>query len=159
MASELLQGQAVLHGIQNNGAPITVTGYATFILNKIGGKHNFNLKLLQDELDFDTAAVATNENIEVTLDFTISGGPGGNRVSAAATAQFPAPLAVITLSNIKIQTQFGTSATKIFDGNYSYRGDATIDLMNNDFTKLTGLKLVKYADPTQAALMTTTVNG
>jgi hypothetical protein len=159
MAQEILQGQAVLHGIQNDGSPITITGYATFILNKIGGKHNFNLKLLQDETDFDTAAVATNENIEVTMDFTVSGGSGGTRASAAATAQFPAPLAVVTLSNVKIQTTFGTSATKLFDGQYSYRGDATIDLSNNDFTKLMGLKLVKYADPTQAALMTTTVNG
>ena len=166
MATDILVGQAVLHGIQNDGTAISISGYATFILNKLSAAHMFELKKVKNELDFTTAAISVDESAEITMDFTVSGGSAGTRATAATTAVFPAPLAKVTLSHVKIQTAFATSnntsgatGTKIFDGDYSYEGGATIDLSNSDFAKLTGLKLRKYADSTQNASMTTAITG
>jgi hypothetical protein len=166
MANEILVGQAVLHGIQNDGSAITINKYATFIMTKISAQHMFELKKVKNELDFTTAAVSVDEGADITIDLTISGGTSGTRTSAAATGIFPAPLTKITLSHVKIQTAFETSnntsgatGTKIFDGDYSYEGGTTIDLNNADFAKLSGIKLRKYADSAQNVSMTTAITG
>ena len=164
--TDILVGQAVLHGIQNDGTAISVTKYATFIMTKISAQHMFELKKVKNELDFTTAGVSVDETADITIDLTISGGPSGTRATAAATAVFPAPLSKITLSHVKIQTSFETSnntsgaaGTKIFDGDYSYEGGTTIDLNQSDFAKLTGIKLKKYADSAQNVSMTTPIVG
>lgn len=157
MPTEILTGQAVLHGIQNDGTAISIDGYATFILNKLSNKHEFELKKVQDATGFTCAAVAIDESVVVTCDITLS---GATKTAAAATGVYPAPLAAITLSHVKLQGTFGSTgntSVKIFDGEYCYEGGATIDLNNTDFAKLTGLTLRKYANDTQNTSMTTAV--
>lgn len=160
MLPEILVGQAVLHGIMNDGTPLGLgVRYGTFVVSKITGSHVWDLKTLKDETDYTTALAAVDEGAEVEIDFTVSGGAGGTRTAAAATAQFPAPLEATTLSGNKIQTAFATSTGKILDGQFVYLGGAKLDLSQNDFVKFTGLKLKKWANTTQNASLCTTVVG
>jgi hypothetical protein len=160
MIPEILVGQGVLHGIQNDGTPLGIgPTYGTFVLNKITGSHVWDLKTLKDETDFTTAMAAVDEGAEIEIDWTVSSGAGGTRAAAAATAVFPAPLQAFTLTGNKLQGAFQTSVGKLFDGLFCYLGGAKIDESQNDFVKLTGLKLKKWANPTQNASLTTTVVG
>lgn len=168
MATEILTGHAVLKGIQNDGTAITLTGYVSSIINKITGTHNFEMDTVKDEKNFTAARCATDENIELTVDFTISGGASasvttvGTRALAAAACVFPAPLATIALAHCKTQGCFGSSgntSVKLFDGNYQYMGGASIDQSSGDFVKLTGLKIVKMADATQNTQLLTAITG
>lgn len=159
MIPEILVGQAVLHGIQNDGTILGISGYATFVLSKITGSHVWDMKTLKDETDFTTALCAVDEGAEVEIDLTISGGVGGTRASAAATAIYPAPLQSIVLSGNRIQTAFQTSTGKIFDGGFVYMGGAKLDESQNDFVKLTGVKLKKWANVAQNTSLNTTVVG
>jgi hypothetical protein len=160
MIPEILTGQGVLHGIQNDGMPLGIGSvYGTFILSKISAAHMFDLKTLKDETDFTTSLAAVDEASEVEIDFTVSSGVGGTRTAAAATAAFAAPLAVFTLSGNKIQTTFQTSNSKILDGLFIYIGGAKLDESQNDFVKFTGIKLKKWANAAQNASLATTVVG
>lgn len=159
MFSEILTGQGVLHGIQNDGTPMTITGYGTFVLTKVGGAHVFDMKELKDETDFTAAIAAVNEGHEIEIDFTISSGVGGTRSQAAALCVYPAPLAKITLAHNKLQGIFATSAGKLFDGDFLYLGGAKLDESQNDFVKLTGMKLKKWANATQNASLVAAVVG
>lgn len=156
MAAEIITGKAVLHGIQNNGTAITITGYATFILEKIDSQHQFDKYKVKDELGNDVSAVAFNERNEITIDFTPS---GATRAAAAAIPVYPVPLAGITLSNCKTNGDFGSSGAALFNGIYLYEGEARIMQSAGVVCKLTGLKLTRYADATQNTSMTTTVVG
>lgn len=156
MAAEIITGLATLNGIQNNGSAITMTGYATFIMDRLSGRHNFDIRDTKSEIGFDASSTATNENFEITVDITIA---GATRAAAAALAKVPSPLSKITLANCKVQTTFGSSAVKLFDGDYQYRGGASIDMSKDSEVKLTGLMLRKYADSTQNTSMTTVVSG
>ena len=156
----------MLWGIQNDGTAPSITGYGTFIITKISAAHQFELNKVKNELSFTTSKIAVDESADITIDLTISGGSSGTRASAAATATFPAPLAKITLAHIKVQTAFATSnntsgatGTKIFDGDYSYEGGATIEQSQSDVVKLTGMKLVKMADSTQNSSLTTAITN
>lgn len=153
---EIITGQAVLHGIQNNGSLVTLTGYASFILDRIEGQHMFDKYKVKDPLGNDTSAVAFNERFEITIDFTPS---GATRAAAALIPTVPIPLAAVTLSNCKVQTAFGSSAVKLFDGTYLYEGDARISQQSAVAVKLSGLKLTKYADTSQNTNMTSPVVG
>lgn len=44
MAAEIIAGLAVIHGIQNNGSAITLTGYATFVIDSLAFKHEFKIE-------------------------------------------------------------------------------------------------------------------
>jgi hypothetical protein len=160
MIPEILVGQGVLHGIQNDGTQMSIGAvYGTFVLNKITGAHMFDLKTLKDETDFTAAMAAVDEGNEVEIDFTVSSGVGGTRAAAAATAIFAAPLAVFTLTHNKLQGAFQTSTGKLFDGNFVYIGGAKIDINQNDWVKITGIKLKKWANNAQNTSLTTTVVG
>ena len=159
MIPEILVGQGVLHGIQNDGTQMGITGYGTFVLSKVSAGHVFDMKTLKDETDFDAAIAAVNEGAEIEIDFTISSGVGGSRAAAAALCVVPAPLAIITLTHNKLQGTFATSATKLFDGNFLYIGGAKIDESQNDFVKITGIKLKKWANAAQNTSLTTLVSG
>ena len=160
MIPEILVGQGVIHGIQNDGVALSLGPvYGTFVLNKITGSHVWELKTLKDETDFTAALAAVDEASEVEIDFTVSSGVGGTRTAAAATAIFAAPLAVFTLTGNKLQGTFQTSTGKLFDGNFVYLGGAKIDIGQNDFVKITGIKLKKWANTAQNASLTTTVVG
>jgi hypothetical protein len=156
---ETLTGQGVLHGIQNDGSAMTITGYGTFVLSKVSGTHTFELKTLKDETDFTAALAAVDEGNEIEIDFTISSGVGGTRAQAAALAVYPSPIAKITLAHNKLQGTFGTSAGKLFDGDFVYMGGAKIDESGSDWVKLTGLKLKKWANVAQNTSLTTVVTG
>ena len=157
---ELLVGQGVLHGIQNDGVALGIGPvYGTFVLSKITASHVWDMKELKDETDFTTAIAAVNEAAEVEIDFTVSSGVGGTRAAAAATAVFAAPLAIFTLTGNRIQTTFQTSAGKLLDGQFVYMGGAKIDIAQNDWVKITGIKLKKWANVAQNANLSTTVVG
>ena len=162
MIPDTLVGQAVLHGIQNDGTQIGFSPYATFVLNKVGGAHQFEMKSLKDETDFTAAMIAVDEGNEIDIDLTISAGTGSTRAAAAALAVYPAPLQNITLSHLKTQGAFassGNTSVKLFDGSFIYLGGAKIDMSQSDFVKLTGLKMKKFANAAQQASLATTVVG
>ena len=162
MIPDILVGQAVLHGIQNDGTQIGVSPYATFVLNKVGGAHIFDMKTLKDETDFTAAMVAVDEANEIDIDLTISAGTASTRAAAAALAVYPSPLQSVTLSHLKTQGTFasaGNTAAKLFDGLFLYIGGAKIDMSQSDFVKLTGMKLKKFANAAQNASLNTLVTG
>jgi len=157
-----MTGQAVLNGIQNDGTQIGFSPYATFILNKVGGNHVFEMKTIKDETDFTAAMIAVDEGNEIDIDLTISAGTSGTRAAAAALCVYPAPLSTIALSHLKTQGAFastGNTANKLFDGNFLYIGGAKLDMSQSDVVKLTGLKMKKFANATQNTSLTTTVTG
>ena len=160
MFTEILTGQAVLNGIPNDGTQIGLSPYATFILNKVSGKHVWDSKTIKDETDFDAAMLAVNEGHEIDIDLTISAGTSGTRAAAAALAVYPGPLASITISHLKCQGTFasaGNTAVKLFDGAFLYIGGAGIDLSQSDVVKLTNLKMKKWANATQNTSLNTLV--
>jgi len=162
MIPDILVGQAVLHGIQNDGTQIGISPYATFVLNKVGGSHTFEMKALKDETDFTAAMVAVDEGSEIDIDLTISAGTGSTRAAAAALAVYPSPLQSVTLSHLKTQGTFasaGNTAVKLFDGLFCYIGGAKIDMSQSDFVKLTGMKLKKWANSSQNTSLNTVVTG
>ena len=147
-------GNATIHGVKDNGTPISITGYASIVIDKMSARHNFDSKYLQDTQGFDIGCVATNENVDVSMDFTPI---GASETAAAAVAVFIIPLSRVDLANVKLQGALGsTPATKIFDGKYHYTGGATIDMSKNDFGKISGVGIKKYANVTQNDTMTTT---
>jgi hypothetical protein len=145
MALEIQNGKAVLFGITNSGSPITMSGYASFILQDGKLTHNFKLTAVEDENEADTALIGTNEHIEETITWTPA---GATRQAAADTTALPAPLQKITMSNFKVP---------LLNGDWIYVGGGTIDV-NHAVGKMS-LKLRKYVDDTQNALLTTTVQG
>ena len=162
MIPDILVGQAVLHGIQNDGTQIGISPYATFVLNKVGGAHIFDMKTLKDETDFTAAMVAVDEANEIDIDLTISAGTASTRAAAAALAVYPSPLQSVTLSHLKTQGTFasaGNTAVKLFDGLFLYIGGAKIDMSQSDFVKLTGMKLKKFANAAQNTSLNTLVTG
>ena len=145
MATEVQNGTGIVHGIRNDGSAITMTGYATFILETAKGQHKFKLDNVEDELGFDAALIATNGHVETDITWTPS---GATRAAAEATAVFLTPLAKVTLDNFKITA---------FNGDWIYIGDQSIDL-SHKMGKIT-LKVRKYDDATQNTSLTTTVSS
>jgi hypothetical protein len=145
MANETQNGKAILYGITNSGNPITITGYASFILESAKAGHKFDMEHIKDENGFDAALIATNGRIELDLTWCPA---GATRAAAIATAAMPAPLSKVTLSNFDVAA---------FNGDYVYVGDAMIDLTQKQ-AKMS-LKIRKYDDATQNASLVTTVLG
>ena len=156
MANVTIVGDAVIHGIPNNGDRISITGYASFLLDKMEGEHGFDSYFTKDSDGNDAGATGYNEHCDITIDFTPD---GVTRAAAAAIPAFPAPLAKITLANCQVAGQFSSSSAAIFNGDCLYTGGARINLQAVASGKMTGIKLRVYADPTQRALMTTVVVG
>lgn len=145
MPAEVQTGKGILYGITNSGSAITMTGFATFILDSAKGQHKFDIDDIKDESNFDVASIATNGHIEIDIQWTPS---GATRAAAAATAAFLTPLSKVTLANFKVSD---------FNGDYQYRGDESIDLSHKE-AKIS-LKLRKYDDNDQNTSLTTTVSG
>jgi len=145
MPNEVQTGTGILHGVANNGSAITMTGYATFILETSKAQHKFKIEAIEDELGFDRSLIATNANVEVDITWTPS---GASRAAAAATAAFLTPLSLVTLANFSAAT---------FNGDWVYIGDSSIDLSHKQ-AKMQ-LKLRKYDDTDQNSSLTTTVSG
>jgi hypothetical protein len=147
MPAEILNGTATLNGIQNSGSAITITGYATFILNTLSPAHQFDLEDVKDEQGFDTSTLARNQHYEATMDFTPS---AGTRVNAAALATFPTPLSAVAIDNCLVQ---------LCNGTWIYRGGAKIDQSAGQVVKVTGMTIRRYADSSQNSSLATTVSG
>ena len=145
MPSEQQTGRGILFGITNDGAPITLSGFASFIIDTAKGVHKFKITDVQDELEFDAAAIATNPHIEVDLTWVPS---GATRSAAADTAVFLEPLSKVTLTHFRVAA---------FNGDWQYRGDQSIDL-SHTHGKMS-LKIRKYVDDAQNASLTTVVVG
>lgn len=143
MANEVQTGTGILHGISNTGSAITMSGYASFILDTVKGAHKFKLDAVEDELGFDKSLIATNSHIELDIMWSPS---GATRAAAVATAVILTPLAKVTLA------QFAADA---FNGDWVYIGDESLDLSHGS-AKMS-LKVRKYDDSTQNASLTTTV--
>lgn len=143
MASEVQTGKGTLFGI-TSGTAITMTGYASFILDTAKAGHKFKLDAVEDEGGFDASLIATNAHVELDINWTPS---GASKAAAAATAVFLTPLSKVTLANF--------TATA-FNGDYVYVGDQSIDLSHGP-AKMS-LKIRKYDDATQNASLTTTVS-
>ena len=147
MPAEIQVGTAVLHGITNSGSAITITGFATFLFDSAKAQHNFDIQDIKDATGFDACAVATNEHVEIDLNFTPS---GATRAAAAAICAFPTPLSKVVLANFKVTA---------FNGDWQYRGGTAIDLTNTGPAKISSVKIRKYSDTTQNASLVVTVSG
>ena len=156
MAAEIIAGQAVIHGVKDNDSAITLTGYATFVIDSLAFKHEFKIEDGEDSLGNDAWTKAWNEAGMITIDFTPD---GATRAAAAAIPVMPIPLSAVTISNCIVQTAFGSSVTKLFDGVYQYRGGTEVKMEAGKTMKMTGMQLKKWADPTQNTNLTTTVSG
>lgn len=146
MATEVIVGKGVVHGITNSGSAITMTGYATFILQDVKGSHKWQLDDVKDEIKFDASLIGSNPYVEATITWIPS---GATRAAAATTAVFLAPLAKVTLANFKIAA---------FNGDWTYVGDEEINLQNSGVAGMS-IKIRKYDDSTQNTSLTTTVSG
>lgn len=143
MPLEVQNGLALVHGIRNNGSPITITGFASFLIDTLKGQHKFKVTEGEDENGFDANLTATNPYVEIDITFKPA---GATRDDAEDVAAFILPLAKVTIANVKIAE---------FNGDYVYIEGGSIDLSHSHGTM--GLKLRKYKDETQNASLTTTV--
>lgn len=137
MAQETQRGTAIIHGIDNSGSAITISGYATF-LGPLSANvtQNFDEKIHSNGIGAHSAWVTQNEHNIVRIRFKPS---GATRAAASAVAVFVGPLATVTLANFKVS---------VFNGAYQNLSGATIDLKNEDAGELE-LNLRKYTDATQ----------
>ena len=145
MALEIQNGQAVLYGIANDGSKITISGYASFILQDGKLDHKFKLTAVEDENEADAALVATNENYETTITWIPS---GLTRAAVVATVATPTPLQSIVMSHF---------AVSLLNGTWIYVGDASVNLTHST-GKMT-LKVRKYVDLIQNASLAANVSG
>lgn len=156
MAANVITGDAVIHGIPSNGSAITLTGYASFLMDKVKAAHMFESYYTKDNQGNDAGATAFNEHAEVDVDFTIT---GSTRANAANNAGFPGPLSVMSLANLQCIGSFFSTSSGILSANMLYVGGASLDLSQLIAGKITGLKMRVYANSAQNTLMTTLVVG
>ena len=145
MPAEIQTGTGIVYGVTNSGSAITMTGFATFILETAKGGHKFDLADIKDENNADVTLIATNARIELDIAWTPS---GATRAAAATTAAFITPLTKVTLANFKVTA---------FNGDYVYVGDESIDL-SHGAAKMS-MKLRRYTDTNQNASLVATVTG
>lgn len=147
MPQEIQVGRGVIYGLVSGAIDV----YAATLLQSARPTHKFDVKDVKDANAFDAAATATNEHIDITVDFEVVAPSGAaSRANAAAQAVFIAPLSKVVLSAFPIAA---------INGTYCYRGDASIEVPNEKGARFTLPNLRRYADPTQNTLMTTTVSG
>jgi hypothetical protein len=145
MALEIQNGQAVLFGIANDGSKITISGYASFILQDGKLDHKFKMTAVEDENEADAALVATNEYYEATITWIPS---GASRVAALATVALPVPLQALSMSHF---------AVNLLNGTWIYVGDASVNLTHS--TGKMSLKVRQYTNLSQNSSLATTVSG
>jgi len=143
--AEIQNGTAIVYGVSDSGTPITMTGFATFILGSGKATHKFELDRVKDSGKATKALVAADGHLELDITWTPS---GTTRAAAAATAVIISPLAKVTLANFKITA---------FNGDWVYVGDEAIEV--GDGAGKMSLKLEKYDDAAQNTSLTTTVTG
>jgi hypothetical protein len=156
MVSDVIVGDAVIHGIPSNGSAIILTGYTNFLMDKAEAEHMFESYFTKDSQGNDAGGTAFNEHADVIVDFTVT---GSTRSAAAAGLVFVSPFAVMSLANFQVNGQFLSSSQNIFNQTMLYVGGARITLSQMVAGKITGLKMRVWANAAQNALMTTLVIG
>jgi len=146
MATEVQNGLAVVHGIRNDGSPITISAYASFILETVKAAHKFKLEAVEDEVGFDRSLIATNAHVE--LDITLTPAGATRALADASIADFLEPLSLIQTSHFSLD---------FLNDSWIYVGDQAIDLSHKQ-AKVT-LKVRKYQDKDQNTSLSTTVVG
>ena len=145
MGIEIQNGRAVAFAMRNNGSPIQITGYTLPVLDTSKIAYKNTMDELKDETGFDLNLVWTNGFSECDFAFC----PTGTTINNAnADVVFLTPGAKVTVSNF--------AAGSEINGDWINLGDQTIDF-SLKAVKMT-LKLRKYKDPTQNALLTTTAS-
>lgn len=144
MALETQNGRAVVHGIRNNGDPITLSGFVSFTLESMRASHKFTLDEIEDELGFHKALIATNGYMEKDVTFFPD---GTTRTQAEQAVVLLTPLAKVTVANM---------AVDLLNGDWVYVGDESIELSHKQGKM--SIKLRKYDDEDQNASLTTTVS-
>jgi hypothetical protein len=150
---EVQTGEATTYGIANDGTPITITGYVSFIFDSAKLAHMFDIDDVKNEIKFTAASIAADEHFDLDVAFTPTGATrAAAATNAAQTGQvvFPAPLAKVTFNHFKCA---------FFNADYQYRGGTAIDLSQGQPGKVSGMKLRRWADAAQNASLTTTVVG
>jgi hypothetical protein len=156
MAGVIINGQAILHGIPNSGSAITISGYATFLLDKFELEHMMETYFTKDSQGNDASATAFNEHADITIDFTPS---GASQAAVKVIPQFLTPLSAVTIANCEVTAGFeSTSVAFLNSANWFYIGGARFTQTNTGAAKFTGMKLRLYANGTQAASMATTTS-
>ena len=144
MPQEVINGSAILHGIRNDGTAIDIEYLAFIDTAKL--QHKFKIDDIEDEQGFDASTVATNEHYEVDITLTPK---GATRSAVEAATVVLDPLQSVTFAHF---------AVDIYNGDWIYRGDQSIELSKGKEGKVT-LKFRKYADATQNTSLATTVTG
>lgn len=153
MAQVIINGQAVIHGIPNSGSAITISGFATFQLDKAELEHMVKSYETVDSQGNDASLTFFNEHAECTIDFTPS---ASSQAGAAAIPVFPAPGSAVTIANCKAAAEFASSSIAILNSAYwIYMGGARLSQTATGAAKYTGLKLRIYANAAQAQSLAT----
>ncbi len=145
MSLEVQNGRAVLFGIKNDGSPITIEGYATFILTDGKLDHKFKVTEVTEENESDATLIGTNEHYETTITWTPA---GATRAAAVDTVVFPVPLKKLVMTHY---------AVDLLNGDWIYMGDGTVNITQG--VGKMSLKVRKYVDADQNTLLSTTVQG
>lgn len=154
MASEIQTGIATIWGITASGAAISMTGYASFLLDSVDAAHNGTIEDIKDAVGFDASTVFANGHTDLDITWTPTGATRAAIATSMASmvgssnAVFVLPLSQVALANFKLTA---------FNGNYQYRGTATLKLMQGT-GKMT-MKIRSYDDATQNSSMVTTVSS
>lgn len=156
MIADVIVGNAVIHGLPTNGSAITLTGYASFQMDKAEAEHMFGSYFTTDNQGNDISATAFNEHADVSVDFTPT---AATRAAAALIPAFPSPLSIMTMANLQVNGSFGSTGTYFLNASMLYIGGARITLSAVVAGKITGIKMRTWANAAQNSLMTTLVIG
>lgn len=145
MPNPIQTGTAAIEGIGNSGSAITVSGFATFLLQNLDLTHKFDRREVKDAEGNDAQLSARNAYVEMTVDFVPS---GANRAAAVAVVAFPTALAKVTIANCEVGE---------VNGDWVYMGDAKLQLKNAE-NGTYSLPLRQYTNSTQNGSLTTTAS-
>ena len=145
MANPIQTGTAVIEGIGNSGSAITVSGFATFLLQNLDLTHKFDRREVKDATGEDAQLSARNAYVEMTVDFVPS---GANRAAAVAVVTFPTALSAVTIANCEVGE---------VNGVWIYMGDAKLQLKNGE-NGTYSLPLRQYTNGTQNTALSTTAS-
>jgi hypothetical protein len=143
MTNPVQTGTALIEGIGKAGSAITISGFATFLLQNLDLTHKFDKREVKDANGDDAQLSARNAYMEMTVDFIPS---GGSRAAAVAVGNTTVtPLAAVTLANFEVTA---------CNGVWIYQGDSKLSLKNTENASYS-LPLRRYTNTTQNTSLAT----